>query len=194
MQVEIEVALSHVIVSKLMDDSPNMALAAFELPESRFVSAHLGNVGFCWMKSPARTDIPSRVGAAELATLPVILTSREMYHRGSTLDWFTDNSVRLTQLTICNTFTTAATLARTGLGIALLPLTLYRGDVLSGALEIVTCSPPLEPLSLVCLRPRHEAVQAHAVLEWAALTASTFVGKAQPASLPGGTKDGCGGS
>jgi DNA-binding transcriptional LysR family regulator len=177
-QVELEIGVSHLIEAKVVDGTLDMSMATFELPASSHVCTSLGHVGFQWMKSPARNDIPDMVDAAMLERLPVILTSREAQHRGAILDWMSDNDVRFRTLTICNTFTTAAALAKTGLGVALLPQMLYGQDVADGILCELTCKPPLQPLEIISTRSRHRTAPAHRAIEWAAATASTFEGKA----------------
>jgi len=179
-RVELEVGLSHVLETKMLDGSLDMALTAFELPSSRCISIDLGHVLFCWMAGAGMPDIPETVDAEELSGLPVILTSREEQHRGATLDWLIDQQVRFRALTICNTFTTAASMAKAGLGIALLPLELYHKDVEEGALRIVACRPEISPLKLFSLRPRLNETPAHRAVEWTAATASTFPGKVVP--------------
>jgi DNA-binding transcriptional LysR family regulator len=178
-QVELEVGVSHLLEDKMREGALDMSLATFELPASSFVSTYLGAVAFEWMKSPARRDIPDIVDARTIEAMPMILTSREVQHRGSILDWLSDNDVRFRSLTICNTFTTAAALAKTGLGIALLPRMLYEQDLADGALHELTCRPPLKPLGIICSRSRHAATPAYRAVEWAASSASTFDGKVE---------------
>jgi DNA-binding transcriptional LysR family regulator len=176
--VELEVGVSHLLEDKMREGTLDMSLATFELPASSFVSTYLGHVDFQWMKCPARRDIPDIVDARTIEGMPVILTSREVQHRGAILDWLSDNDVRFRSLTICNNFTTAAALAKTGLGIALLPRMLYDQDLADGTLYELTCQPPLKPLGIICSRSRHAATPADRAVEWAASSASTFDGKA----------------
>ena len=176
-QTELEVALSYVIEAKMLDGALDMALTAMDLPSSRFVSVELGCVSFRWMKSSARSNVPDVVSASELSGLPVILASREAQHRGSTLEWLTENEIRFDRPTICNTFVTAAALAKAGLGIALLPMEIYGPDLERNELQIVSCRPEIKPMKLIAGRNRYLAAPAHRAVEWAAVTASSFAGK-----------------
>ena len=173
-----DVALSHLTEARLGDGALDMALTSCELPASRYVSVDLGAVTFRWMASPRMADVPDKAVPAELCTLPAILTSKEEQHRGATLHWMTSYHVQFSSLTICNTFTTAAALSKAGLGLALLPTTLYAHDVTEGSLRLVPCTPEIEPLRIYSLRPREVQSAAHRAVEWAALTASTFPDKA----------------
>ncbi|NEI74486.1 LysR family transcriptional regulator [Rhizobium lusitanum] len=169
LQLELEVALSHVIEEKLDSGSLDMAFAACELPQSRFSSSPLESVDFCWMCSPAVSEIPEVITPRSLSELPVIATSREWQFRGSTLSWLTSNDVHFRHLTICNTFRTAADLAVAGLGLAYLPEQLYRGDMVSGRLKRLRSDPQPVALQIYSIRPLG-GVPAHRLLENAAET------------------------
>ena len=183
-RVELEVALSHLTEARLSDGGLDMALTSCELPGSRYISVDLGAVTFRWMASPQMPGVPDKVVPAVLCTLPAILTSKEEQHRGATLHWMTSHHIQFSSLTICNTFTTAAALAKAGLGLALLPTSLYGNDLAEDALRIVPCTPEIEPLRIYSLRPRETRSAAHRAVEWAALTASSFPCKAIPPEEP----------
>ncbi|WP_309085785.1 LysR family transcriptional regulator [Chelativorans sp.] len=170
LQLEIEVALSHVIEEKLDAGALDMAFAACEMPHSRFASFPIETVDFCWMCSPALSEIPEILTPGSLSELPVIATSREWQFRGSTLTWLTTNDVHFRNLTICNTFRTAADLAVAGLGLAYLPDQLYSGDLASGRLKRLRSDPKPLPLQIYSIRPLSGSVPAHQLLEKAAET------------------------
>lgn len=177
-RVELEVGLSHVTEAKLGAGDLDMALTACELPASRYVSVDLGTVPFRWMVHPSFNGISDTLLPDELTNLPVILTSKEDQHRGSTLHWMSNNGVQFHALTICNTFVTAAAMAKAGLGVALLPPSLYAKDIAEGALRVLSCTPEIDPLKIHCLRPRQGQTPAHRAVEWAAVAASSFPNKA----------------
>ena len=177
-QVELEIAISHLTEAKLGEGALDMALTSCELPLSRYVTVDLGAVVFRWMASPSMPGVPDEVTPRELCSLPVILTSKEDQHRGSTLHWMTSHRVQFGSLTICNTFTTAGAMAKAGLGLALLPTSLYAKDLAEGSLRQLVCTPEIDPLRIYSLRPRERQSAAHRAVEWAALSASSFPGKA----------------
>jgi DNA-binding transcriptional LysR family regulator len=176
-RVELEVALSHLTELKLGDGGLDMALTTCELPSSRYINTSLGAIPFRWMASPLLQNVPDRVLPKDLCKLPAILTCKEEKHRGEILHWVVENRIRFESLTVCNTFVTAAAMAKAGLGLALLPTNLYAKDVADGSLRVITCSPDPRPLSVYSLRPREGQTPAHRAVEWAAMTASTFPGK-----------------
>lgn len=168
LQLELEVTLSHLIEEKLYAGTLDVAFAACEMSRSRFVSAPLQTVQFSWMCSPALPAIPEVLTPQALNELPVIATSREWQFRGSTLAWLTSNEVHFRDLTICNTFRTAASLAVAGLGFAYLPERLYRSDIEAGRLRRLRSDPSPEPLQIYAIRSLDGAAPAHIMLEKAA--------------------------
>ncbi|WP_336801098.1 LysR family transcriptional regulator [Kaistia sp. MMO-174] len=185
LQLELEVALSHVIEEKLHAGTLDMAFAACEMPQSRFTSSPLETIDFCWMCGSVMLEIPDVVTPRSLSELPVIATSREWQFRGSTLSWLTANDVHFRNLTICNTFRTAADLAMAGLGLAYLPEALYQNDLEAGRLRRLRSDPKPIPLQIYSIRPLTGAAPAHQLLENVALTAiATTSGKFQPPTKP----------
>lgn len=174
LQVEVEVALSHVIEAKIVQGAVDMAFAPCELARSDYVHASLGVETFRWMCAPCLGSVPDRVSAQDIADYPLIITSRETQFRGATLAWINRNLVRFGRPTICNTFTIAGRMAVAGLGIALLPVDCYRAALERRELRIVHCTPEVEPLEHFVIRPTNREDLVHTTLEAVGLACSTF--------------------
>lgn len=168
LQLELEVSLSHLIEEKLYAGTLDLAFAACEMPQSRFASNPIEMIQFAWMCSPELSAVPEVLTPQGLSELPVIATSREWQFRGSTLSWLTTNDVHFRNLTICNTFRTAASLAIAGLGLAYLPEQFYRGEVDSGRLRRLRSAPEPSPLQIYAIRPLAGTGPIHLLLEKAA--------------------------
>jgi DNA-binding transcriptional LysR family regulator len=184
-RLELEIALSHVIEEKLAAGKLDMAFATCEMPPSHFISTPLHDVAFSWMCSPELAGIPDVLTPKSLCNLPTIGTSREWQFRGSTLTWLTANSIHFRDLTICNSFRTAAMMAAAGLGLAYLPQQLYEDEVKRGVLRRLRCEPTPEPLRILVIHPVATSDPAHIAIETAALEAalprgSNEVGAAHP--------------
>jgi DNA-binding transcriptional LysR family regulator len=164
-QLEIEVALSHLIEEKLYHGTLDMAFATCEVPPSQFISTYLDEVPFVWVASPSLDGVPEMVTPKALSGLPIIATSREWQFRGSTLSWLTVNDVHFRDVTICNTFRTAASLAMAGLGLAYVPERLYVDDFAAGRLRRVTCHPENQPLKIFTIRSLTNSTPAQQALE-----------------------------
>lgn len=152
-QFEIEVGLSYVLEGKLASGALDIAFLPSQLAQSGFVNTPLGTETFRWMCSPTRQDIPHEVSTDGFMELPIIATSRELQLRSSALKWIVDNHVSFRGPTICNTFTIAAGMALSGLGLALLPLSIYEPHIKRGELRIVHCRPEVDPFDLYIVRP-----------------------------------------
>jgi DNA-binding transcriptional LysR family regulator len=152
-QLEIEVALSHVLEDKLYAGKLDIALAPCELSPSRYSHTSLGGEDFRWMCSPMLTGIPEIVTPTEFTNLPLIVTSREALLRGSILHWINENHVTFRNPTICNTFTIAGRMAIDGIGCAFLPMRIYGENVRRRQLRIVECRPQIGLLEHFLVRP-----------------------------------------
>jgi DNA-binding transcriptional LysR family regulator len=152
-QLEIEVALSHVLEDKLHAGKLDIALTPCELSPSRYSHVSLGGENFRWMCSPTLTGIPDIVTPTEFMNLPLIVTSRESLLRGSILHWINENHVTFRNPTICNTFTIAGRMAIDGIGCAFLPMRIYRDNVRRRQLRIIECRPHIGPLEHFVVRP-----------------------------------------
>jgi len=170
-RVELEIALSHVVEEKLQAGLLDMAFAACEVSSLGFISTPLEKVQFVWVCSPLLSGIPDVVTPDHLSELPIITTSREWQFRGATLDWIKTNEIRFRDLTICNTFRTAASLAIEGVGLAYVPELLYREDIRQGRLRSLRCTPENAPLQTLSIRPIDGIEPSHLAIEEAAVAA-----------------------
>ncbi len=152
-RIELEIGVSHVLEEKLYARSLDMIFAACELPPSKFHSTQLQSIDFRWMCSPSLEGVPEVLTPESLLDLPVLSVTRESQARGSLLRWFTDNKIHYRNVTICNTFRTTASMAADGLGLAQLPVPLFRDEVQQGRLRILRSEPEVPPLEIHAIRP-----------------------------------------
>ena len=155
-RLEIEVALSHVLEDQLYAGTLDMGLAPCQLSPSRFSHKSLSSEDFRWMCSPSLTGIPEIVTPDEFMNLPLIVTSREQFLRGSILRWITENNVKFRNPTICNTFTIAGKMAIAGIGCAYLPMNVYSENIRRRQLRVIECRPQIERLEHFVVRPLGE--------------------------------------
>ena len=171
-QIELEIGVSHVLEEKLYARALDMAVAACEMPPSKFHSTRLQSLDFRWMCSLDLEGVPDVLTPASIAQLPILSVTNEWQARGSLLRWFTDNKVHFRNVTICNTFRTTASMAIDGLGIAQLPLALFRDEVRQGRLRIVPGDPEVPPLEIMAIRPLGDDSAVYLAIEKAALEAA----------------------
>jgi DNA-binding transcriptional LysR family regulator len=171
-QIELEIGVSHALEERLVSRGLDMALAACELPPSKFRSTSLQSIDFRWMCSPELPDVPDILTPEALSELPVLSVTREWQARGSHLKWFTENKIHYRHVTICNTFRTTASMAINGLGLAQLPVRLFQEEVRQGILRIVRAEPEIPPLQILAIRPASDDSPAYRVIESMALKAA----------------------
>lgn len=171
-QIELEIGVSHVLEEKLYAHGLDMIMAACELPPSKFRSTLLQTVDFRWMCGPELEGVPDLLTPEGLAELPILSVTREWQARGSLLQWFTDNRVHYRKVTICNTFRTTASMALDGLGLAQLPVPLFRKEVEEGRLRMIPAEPEIPPLEIFAIRPLGTDSPVYGAIERAALKAA----------------------
>nr|WP_313533972.1 LysR family transcriptional regulator [Brucella anthropi] len=174
-KIELEIGISHHIGEMLERRALDMALAACELPPSRYHSTPLQSIDFRWMCSPDMNGIPDVVTPEALSELPVLSVTREWQASGTHLRWFTENKVHYRNVTICNTFRTTASMAINGLGLAQLPVGLFESEVTKGRLIILKAEPEIPPLDILAIRPAGDDSLVYRAIEAAAQKAAATV-------------------
>ena len=171
-QTELEIGVSHALEEKLNARTLDMALAACELPASKFHSTPLQSIDFRWMCSPDLPGVPDILTPEALAQLPILSVTREWQARGSHLKWFMENKIHYRHVTICNTFRTTASMAIDCLGLAQLPVRLFQEEVRTGALRIVPTEPEIPPLQILSITPAGDNSAVFRAIESVALRAA----------------------
>lgn len=171
--VEVEVGLSFVLERRLVAGDLDAILAPCEMSKADFVHVSVGSIPFRWMCIPS-LNVPRTVTVKELSKLPLIMTSGKDKFRGSLHQWAYSNNLAIKKPYICNTFIIAYSLVCAGLGVAILPLPIYRPQVEAGELSLIDCHPEVPPMLHYFIRPVQQDTPIMQVLESAALAASTF--------------------
>lgn len=172
-QIELEIGISHLMEEKLNQRTLDMALAACELPPSKYSSTPLQSIDFRWMCSPSLAGVPGILTPEALADLPILSVTREWQASGAHLKWFTENKVHYRNVTICNTFRTTASMAIDGLGLAQLPVRLFQDEVKQGLLTILRAEPEIPPLEILAIRPAGDDSPVYRAIETAARKAAS---------------------
>lgn len=172
-QVEVEVALSHVLEDKLYAGDLDAIFAPCSMSQARFTHTSLGEIPFRWMCS-SLLDLPQRVSIRDLGDMPLIVTSREENFRGTLLDWATKNHFKMKKPYICNTFIIAEKLVSAKLGVAFLPLPIYHDQLENGQLRVIECESEPAPMEHFFIRPTISDNLVHSAVGAVAMEVSTF--------------------
>ena len=172
-QMEVEVALSHVLEDKLYAGNLDAILAPCSMSKARFTHTSVGEIAFRWMCSPM-IEVPQNISVQDLGEMPLIVTSREQNFRGTLLEWATKYHLRIKRPYICNTFVIAEKLVSAGLGLAFLPLPIYQEKVDDGRLALINVHPEPAPMEHYLIRPALADSVVHQAVESVALAVSSF--------------------
>ena len=144
--VILEEALAAEVFSSLRRGSIDLALAATSHTDHDDHSVPLGSVEFAFMASPGLGSFRKRCKPQDLQKWPLITLSNSSILFAIINEWFGSGGVQAQGSYTCKSIHVAGVLARQGLGIALLPVSLYAQDIKKKTLAIIPVNPPIKPL------------------------------------------------
>jgi DNA-binding transcriptional LysR family regulator len=148
-RLEIDVDLSTRLVTKLRRHQIDIALlpGAVDIPGTH--RTELGGCPLDWMSSPRLLQgRPARSFTAhELAALPIITLPQEANAHSVMMNWFEQAGVVVPRFHACNSISVVAALVRKGVGISLLPSSMFQDDLRSTALVVLSVNPAVPPMA-----------------------------------------------
>ena len=122
----------------------------FPEADDRIQFQHLliDRIPYLWMASP-RLNIPDRsISPEELAKWPLFTLSRKSNNFLVLAQWFREAGIRPARIDVCNSLAVLIELVASGMGVALLPATLFSKQLESGQVKVLQVQPalPLVPL------------------------------------------------
>lgn len=148
-RIELYEELTKELIDGVEQGALDLILAPGRVPGYQFNSLSLGSVRFAWMASPS-LGLPEReVTPKELQNFPVIALSRESYHHTSIESWFQAGDACCHRIDTCKSLYVAASLARSGLGVTLLPVRCYQSELNTGTLQILNVVPEFPPIEFM---------------------------------------------
>lgn len=143
LELQVEVALSRVLVQKLRGAQLDAAIIAGRVEDSDMHTELVDEERFAWMASPSLGVPASPQGPADIAGYPVISFTPESHHHMVMKAWFKAGGVRFRPVITCNSMEVIARLVAQGLGVGLLPSDYYGTELSEGRLEIVQAAPEI---------------------------------------------------
>lgn len=172
--LELDIDLTMNLWEKLKTGALDVALLPGPVLEANQVSADLGRIQYTWMASP-RLGLPDRtLGPEDLQSHSVLSLSSGSTLYGSLERWFRDNGARARRINVCNSLSVIVSLTEAGLGVSLLPPSIYADAVRHGRLHTIEVEPPLAPLEFLAVYPERTISPLPAVVVDVARTTSTF--------------------
>ncbi|MFZ5555731.1 MAG: LysR family transcriptional regulator [Pseudomonadota bacterium] len=154
--VDLNVDLTAGVWKRLQAGDLEIALLPGPVSGPRLTSVSLGAIRYAWMASP-RLGIPRRrMTPAELAAWPVVTLSRDSVLYDRVEDWFRKNGAEPRRMQVCNSLGVVTVLTIQGLGVSLLPPSIFRREVKRGELVELNTAPKLAPISFNAVYRRAE--------------------------------------
>lgn len=148
-RLEIDVDLSHRLLTKLLHDKIDIALVPGPANLSRAIRTDLGAVSLEWIAAPRliANRESEMLSPQELADLPILTLPHEANVHDVMTAWFEQADVRMPRMHSCNSINVVASLVQRGMGISLLPPDLYREQLRTGTLVRIPVTVPLPKVS-----------------------------------------------
>ncbi len=112
----------------------------------------LGFIRYDWMASPSLNVPDQLLTPTDLAAWPIISLGRESNLHDIIEAWFRHHEAHPRRIDVCNSLGVVASLTMAGLGIAMLPPSIFAGEQ---RLKTPETSPRLEDLEFVAAYPRN---------------------------------------
>lgn len=148
LRVQLEVDLSSVIETRLMEGQLDLAFQNDPFKSSAFASDALGSESYCWVANPNLIAEIGRSPRAGDLFQHTILTHSKDTQAGHALHAFAESQgLGRHQIVHSSALSACVPMVLEGLGIALLPKTLVRGEIASGNLLEIAFDWLPDPLS-----------------------------------------------
>lgn len=136
---------------------------------------HLGTTPYTWMASP-KLELPDHrpLRPSELEPFPIITLTKDSVLHEITESWFRGHRAEPHRMDVCNSLGVVAALTIGGLGISMLPPTIYHREIERGELVVLEVEPELPLLDFISVfQPEREPAFIRSIAEIAVAT-STF--------------------
>ncbi len=169
--IELDVDLTEGVWNRLNRGDLEVALLPGPVGGPNLETRSLGFIRYDWMASP-RLQTPDRaLTPTELAAWPIITLGRESNLHDIIEGWFRHHEARPRRIDVCNSLGVVASLTMAGLGIAMLPPSIFAGEQ---RLKTLEASPRLQPMEFVAAYPRNTESPLIRFIVDMAETVSTF--------------------
>lgn len=168
-------------------DSGEMDLLLLPGPAygANMVVNHLGTAEYSWLASP-KLGIPANrtLMPKELETWPIVTLSQDSVLHEIIENWFLGNRAEPRRTDVCNSLGVVLALTVSGLGISLLPPSIYQREIDRGELMVIKTAPRFKPIEFISVYRKDRKAALIRDIARIASQASTF--DAVPAPLATG--------
>lgn len=172
--LELDVGLTHGVWNDLEAGRVDLALLPGPAHGPGMVTLPLGDITYTWLASPD-LGIPNTLQSPrDLQAWPVVTLSRDSNLYEVIGEWFRGGNAEPRRIDACNSLGVVARLTASGLGISLLPPTIYAREIESGDLAIVKVAPAIKPLEFVAVYRQRRGALLEPIVADVAQGISTF--------------------
>jgi DNA-binding transcriptional LysR family regulator len=149
--LELDMDLSRHVLAKLEAGEVDLALLPGPISLPNMQSRSLGSVLYTWMASP-NLGIPyDRLSPKDLQHWPLITLPTASNLHYIVDDWYRGDGVTPRRVDVCNNLSVVAKLVKAGLGIAMLPPSIFRAEIDRGEMIVLDVHPAMQPMPFVSL-------------------------------------------
>lgn len=154
--LEMDVDITARLWARLAAGDYDLILLPEPIVQAEVLTESLGSLEFAWMASPALKVPKGRLGPRQLESWPIVTVSRESNLATVIEAWFQRGGATPHVVNYCNSLSTVASLTIAGVGISILPPSLFADAIKSGDLVRLDTSPQLQPIRFWAVCPLSE--------------------------------------
>tara|TARA_B100000686_G_C16744627_1_gene948687 strand:+ start:661 stop:1560 length:900 start_codon:yes stop_codon:yes gene_type:complete len=163
--LELDVDLTEGIWNRLNRGDLEIALLPGPVGGPNLRSQSLGRIRYDWMASPSLNIPDHLISPKTLSLWPILTFGNDSNLHDVIEEWFQEHGVRPRRVDICNSLSVVASLATAGLGIALLPPSIFDD---TSKLKLLETEPKLPDLEFVAVYSRRtESPLVRSIVEMA---------------------------
>lgn len=152
--VELEEALTLDLIVEFEEGRIDLVLGPVATTRRNVTELELGHVPFSWMTG-ASVELPEVVTPADMQRWRVIALAPKSAHHRPIENWFEAGNARIWRMDICKSMNVAASLAATGLGVALLPNICFQNYLDRGRLQLINTEPSFPDVRFTAIFPKN---------------------------------------
>ncbi len=169
--VELDVDLTEGVFNRLYHGDLELAMLPGPVGGPNLETRSLGKIRYDWMASPS-LKVPNRMlTPVDLAAWPIITLSHESNLHDVIEGWFREHGAKPRRIDVCNSLGVVASLTMAGLGIAMLPPSVFAGE---RRLKALATEPKIADLDFVAAYPRNTDSPLIRAIAEMAVEVSTF--------------------
>jgi len=154
--LEIDVDITARLWARLSAGDYDIILLPEPVTNAEVITESLGTLEFAWMASPQLRIPKGSLGPRQLESWPIVTVSRESNLAAVIETWFQRGQATPRVVNYCNSIATVASLTVAGVGISILPPSLFAGAVKAGELVRLGTEPPVAPIRFWAVCPLSE--------------------------------------